>query len=261
MIKFNKNELFSLWIVNEPTIINFKCWDSWIKLGYHVNLYVDKPQNIPQKYHSQMNIKLVNTVFSDFEFNTTHLLQSTDVWRFKYLLKFGGTWLDSDMFLYKRLPHDDIIISSEHTLKSGAFKSKTHLKPNIGVLRFPPNNVFVKAVVAKIELNTVEDVKDSKNNTSKMLKYIKLMNSKKWCHYLDLVSEPHIYCPVPWAWAKELFWSKTVAVDKTKYGLNFNYKNDETIGVHLWENIAKQKQEKIKKDFDSVEDSFFGTLV
>jgi len=262
MIKFNKNELFSLWIVNEPTIINFKCWDSWIRLGYDVNLYVDKPQNIPIKYHSQMNIKLVDTVFSDFEFNPERLLQSTDVWRFKYLLKLGGTWLDSDMYLFKRLPHDDIIISSEHTLQSGAFKSKGHLKPNIGVLRFPPNNVFVKAVVEKIEINTIHDIEDSKNSTSKMLKYIKLMQSKKWNHYLKLVSDPDVFCPVPWTWAKELFWTQidSKVMSKTKYGLNFNYINDETIGVHLWENIAKQKQEKIKKDFDSVSNSFFNTL-
>ena len=239
MFNFNKNELFSLWIINEPTIINFKCWDSWIRLGYQVNLYVDKPQNIPAKYHSKMNIKLVNTVFNDFEFNTERLLH-----------------------LFKRLPHDDIIISSEHTLKSGAFKSKGDLKPNIGVLRFPPNNVFVKAVVEKIQLTTVHDINDNKNSTSKMLKYIKLMESKKWNHYLDLVSQPHIFCPIPWCWAKELFWTKTTAkaLDKQKYALNFSYKNDETIGVHLWENIAKQKQEKIKKDFDSVSDSFFGSL-
>ena len=262
MFNFNKNELFSLWIINEPTIINFKCWDSWIRLGYQVNLYVDKPQNIPQKYHSKMNIKLVNTVFNDFEFNTERLLQSTDVWRFKYILKYGGTWIDSDMYLFKRLPHDDIIISSEHTLKSGAFKSKGDLKPNIGVLRFPPNNVFVKAVVNCIELTTVHDINDKKNYTSKMLKYIKLIKSKKWNHYVDLVSEPHIFCPIPWLWAKELFWTKTTAkaLDKQKYALNFSYKNDETIGVHLWENIAKQKQETVKKDFDSVSDSFFGSL-
>jgi hypothetical protein len=170
-------------------------------------------------------------------------LLATDLWRFMMLKKFGGTWLDSDMFLLKRLPHDKIIISSEHTLQSGAFKSHSHLKPNIGVLRFPPNNPFVKAVVKKLTPTTKEDEKSAKtiNQTSKMLKFINMLKTKKWNFMNEFVAEPEVYCAVPWFFCKELFNSNIVEVVNDKYGVAFNNISDETIGIHLWENLAKNK--------------------
>jgi len=159
------------------------------------------------------------------------------------LEKYGGTWLDSDMFLVKRLPHDKIIISSEHSLQSGAFKSKSNLKPNIGVLRFPPNNPFVKAVVKKLMPTTKEDEKSAKsvNQTSKMLKFINMLKTKKWSHMNEYVAEPEVYCPVPWFFAKELFNTDLLEVVNDKYNVAFNNISDQTRAIHLWENIARNK--------------------
>ena len=246
-MKFELNQIFSLWVANPPTKLNYKCWNSWIEKGYHVLLYCDKPLQLPPKLASRIDIILLSTLppyFSSFftiegDFN----LQKTDLWRFMMLKQYGGTFLDSDMFLIKRLPHDKIIISSENSLQSGAFKSHSHLKPNIGVLRFPPNNPFVEAVVKKLMPNTKEDEKSAKsiNQTSKMLKFINMLKTKKWNHMNEYVAEPEVYCPIGWFFAKELFMTDILEVVNDKYGVAFNNINDETIAIHLWENLAKNK--------------------
>jgi hypothetical protein len=246
-MKFETNSLFSLWVANPPTNLNYRCWESWINQGYQVYLYCDKHLQLPPKLASKINIILLHTLppcFSSF-FNIEgdFCLQKTDLWRFMMLEKYGGTWLDSDMFLVKRLPHDKIIISSEHSLQSGAFKSKSNLKPNIGVLRFPPNNPFVKAVVKKLMPTTKEDEKSAKttNQTSKMLKFINMLKTKKWSHMNEFVAEPEVYCPIGWFFAKELFMTDILKEVNDKYGVAFNNISDETRAIHLWENLAHKK--------------------
>ena len=246
-MKFETNHVFSLWVKNEPTNLNYKCWQSWINQGYQVSLYGEKSLQLPPKLSSKIDIILLNTLppyFSSFfNIDGDFSLQKTDLWRFMMLEKYGGTWLDSDMFLVKRLPHDKIIISSEHSLQSGAFKSKSNLKPNIGVLRFPPNNPFVKAVVKKLMPTTKEDEDSAKsvNQTSKMLKFIKMLKTKKWEHMNQYVAQPEIYCPCPWFFCKELFMNDILEDVNNKYGVAFNNISDETRAIHLWENLAKNK--------------------
>jgi hypothetical protein len=244
---FELNHVFSLWTHNDPTYINYKCWESVVNLGYHLTLYVDKHIKLPPRLASKINIVLLSSLppsFSSFfNNNGDFCLQQTDIWRFMMLKHYGGTWIDSDLFLLKRLPHDKIIISSEHSLKSGAFKSKSHLKPNIGVLRFPPNNEFIKDVVNKLSIATKEDETSAKsiNQVSKMLKFIKMLKSKKWLHMNQYVAEPEVYCPIAWFFTKELFTKDINDVVNDKYGVPFNNINDNTIGIHLWQNLATKK--------------------
>ena len=247
-MKFELNQVFSLWVKNDPTNLNYKCWLSWINLGHQVVLYTDKHLVLPSKLASKIKIVLLSSLppcFSScFNNDGDFCLQKTDLWRFMMIEKYGGTWLDSDMFLLKRLPHNKIIISSEHTLQSGAFKNKnSHYKPNIGVLRFPPNNEFIKAVVKKLSPNTIEDDKSKNtiNQTSKMLKFIKMLRTKKWEHMNEFVVEPEVFCPIPWFFTKELFKNDINLEVNSKYNVDINNITDETIGIHLWENLAVKK--------------------
>ena len=50
------------------------------------------------------------------------------------------------MVLLKELPDDKIIISSEHTFQSGAYKSKESKICNIGVLRIPKGCSILKSI-------------------------------------------------------------------------------------------------------------------
>lgn len=243
-MKFTKNEVFTLWIRNTPTSLNYYCWSSWIKLGYSVRLYYDDARilaDIPLKLRQKLSLISLDTLPPSFAFIKENLLHYTDTWRFMMLNTFGGTWLDSDMFLLKRLPDDNIIISSERTLQAGGRKSKETFRPNIGVLRFPPYHPFTKAVVDKMMPDTKEDSNDSSNNTSKMLKFIKMLKTKKWSHLNEFVKPPEFFCNVDYPFAKELYTHDMAKPIKKKYGLDFNTDMTQPYAIHLWENMALNK--------------------
>ena len=221
MPSVNENEVFTIWVNGSPSNLVLNCWKSWVLLGYKVVIYV-------------------NDAFG------------------KIINKYGGTFLDSDMFLLKRLPNDKIIISSEHTLKSGAFKSKVDRKPNIGCLRFCPGHPFTKAVVEKMTPTTKEDLNDNINQTSKMLKFIKMLKTKKWSYLNEYVVEPQMFCPIPWCFAKELYMSDKFTDFKPKYGLEFNYTDDNTCGIHMWNNFKTNKFKIQEKDIHK--DSLYSLL-
>lgn len=260
-MKFDKNEIFSIWVLNPPTILNFHSWRSWIRLGYKVHLYGD-----PNELKKQLPLDILSKIFlhdlnsfSSFTFNKEKLLQSIDLWRFIFLKERGGTWLDSDMVLVKRLPQSDIIISSEHTLQAGGRKSKETYRPNIGCLRFPPNHPFINAVVDRLKVNDHQDANPNVHQTSKMMKFIKIIKLKKWSHIYDKVVAPEVFCPIPYSFAKEIatnHWQNA----NIKYGLKFNYSNQNTVGFHLWENFLLRKH-KINLEEDIHENSIFNRLM
>ena len=281
---FNKNKIFTIWIKNKPTILNYICWNSIIKLGYHLTIYYDTLEifdEMPPKLKSQIQLSSLSLLPSFYNIDTDNLLQKIDVLRFILLKKNGGTWIDSDMFLLKRLPHDDIIISSERTLQSGGRKSKELYRANIGVLRFPPNNKFIEAVIEKLFKKTKSDLTDTTNSVSKMMKFIKLLKLKKWEHMSQYIAPPHHYCPIDFVFAKEIY--KTNFLEKSlnknhdenedkeilglkpfskkgfdeeilgskpfskkglgllKYGLKYNDDFSDSYAIHLWENLALNK--------------------
>lgn len=264
---FHKNKIFSLWIKNPAKTLNYQVWWSWVRLGYKVTIYSDRDlkKELPLKLAQQIEVKPVSSSLLNsapsFVINQENLLQFTDLWRFKYLELFGGTWVDSDLLLKKRIPPDDIVISSEHTLQRGGRKSKENYRPNIGVLRFPPNNKFVSHIVSVLTPTTKEDENPNVNSTSKMMKFIKEIKKKKWAHVYAKVVPPEVYCPVPYPYAKELFTVNEVDLfGKEKYGLRADYTDEKTIGYHLWENLAFRKH-KVDLDADVHENSIYNNLL
>ena len=240
------NDVFTVWVKTTPTDLILSCWNSWIENGYNVTIYVDDAYGtdwkLSGKLHAKIQVKHLRSLgFVSFDYTEGKLLHLIDLWRFIILKKLGGTWLDSDVYLIARIPHNPIIISSEHSLKAGAFKSKLSKKPNIGCLRFPPNHPFVNAVVEKITPTTKEDTEDGINQTSKMLKFIKLLKTKKWSKINKYVVDPQMFCPIPWCFAKEIYMSDKSNSFKTKYGLEFDYTDETTAGIHLWNNLATNK--------------------
>ena len=242
-MKLSKNEIFTLWIKNSPTDLNFLCWNSWIRLGYKVYIYYDDYDNlnkIPLKLKQKLFLVSLNTLPPSFTFIKENLLHYTDCWRFMMLKHFGGLWMDSDMYLLKRLPEDKIIISSERTLQTGGRKSKDLYRPNIGVLRFPPNHPFLLAVLEKIMPDTKEDSNDSSNNTSKMMKFIKLLKTKKWSYINEFVKPPEAFCNIDYPFAKEIYTHDMAKPIKNKYGLEFNTDTTDCYAIHLWQQFTKK---------------------
>ena len=253
LIKTPKRDIIkSLWIGSYLNNISELCIMSWLRLNYKVELYIDT-LNLPKymdryRKSGQLIFKSIKEIMPYDK--SQEILPYSDLFRYKMIFQTGGTWIDADMFLLKRLPKDDIIISSEHTFIKGAFKSKLTFVPNIGVLRFPKGNQFLENLIFKIE------------NSFKKAEYLDNMivfRKKLKNHpYFDLVSPPNMYCPCPWWQTKEMYYSDHYTI---KYGVK-NMTNKEMLNsatsIHLWNNITHTKH---NIDFNKINpDSLYARL-
>ena len=238
-IQLNKNPkrdiIKSLWIGSHLNDLSELSVMSWLRLDYCVELYIDT-LNLPKymerfRKSGQLVFKSIKEIMP-YDFGA-EILPYSDLFRYKLLYKTGGTWADCDMVLLKRLPKDDIIISSEHTFQSGTFKSKLTYVPNIGVLRFPKGDQLLENLIFKIEhCFKPAEFCDNMNIFRKMLKSHE---------YFDYVSTPQMYCPLPWWNCKEMYYEDHY---KIKYSVK-NQTNDEMINkataLHCWNNITTNK--------------------
>tara|TARA_R110001606_G_scaffold59566_1_gene141373 strand:- start:4932 stop:5738 length:807 start_codon:yes stop_codon:yes gene_type:complete len=252
----DKNQIFTLWI-GKPNKLLDLCVHSWVALKYKVNLYCDfdNREALKEAFADCMDsVFFHHHSIVPLETDVKSVQAQSDIWRFCFLYKFGGTWLDGDMFLFKRLPEDDIIISSEHTPQKGAYKTKGRtMVPNIGVLRLPKDSELMRITLdQKISWT-------SKSRVNKfMLKYQKLLRKNE--DYMKFVAEPNVYCPVSWANSKQLYYLDEIP--SGKYGIDQMSINDiinNSIGVHLWNNFTYNKH---KIDFNKVHQlSLFSKLL
>lgn len=227
-----------LWICRDGVLpkINEQCIISIQQQGYLVLLWTTKSHHklFPASITNNKNIifKDVNEIL---KYNkNVDMLRWSDLFRYKLLYKYGGIWLDSDLFLLKRLPEQNIIVSSESTMKTGAFKSKLSYTASIQVLKFNiSNHVILKEVIDKIENNKKSNGKITENQT-----IFKTILKK---YYTD-ISMPILYCPIPYWNAEEIY--KNVSKFSVKYGVEPFTKQfilDNSIGIHLWGNLTRTK--------------------
>ena len=154
----------------------------------------------------------------------------------------GGTWLDADMFLLRRLPNDETIISSEHTQQRGAYKSKLSYVPNIGVLRFKKEDPLLAKIVFRIEKRLAKSMIPKFCDNMKLFREV----VKKHNEVADIkypISSVYDYCAVDWWNVKELYYDVSY---KNKWGVE-PYLNSDILegstGVHLWNNFTYNKHQ------------------
>lgn len=221
----------TLWIgdtLNELCELAIK---SWLANGYHITLYSDTWSEDDLLQNKRIEQRDAIDIM-DFD-EISDILPFSDLWRFKLLYKKGGIWLDADMILLDQIPNDKILISSEYTMASGAYKSQLPYICNIGVLRFPRHDKILKRIIDKIESN---------NKTAEFCDNMKIFRKiiKNTTHS-KFVKDPHMFCGVNWWNVKEMYYD-------TKYTIKFAVKplsNDvilqNSIGIHLWNNFTYNK--------------------
>ena len=210
---------------------------SWLRLDYDVELYIDT-LNLPKymdKYRQsgQLIFKSAKTIMPYEE--GKEILPFSDLFRYKLLHREGGIWLDADMVLLKRLPPDEIIISSEHTFVKGAFKSTLPFVCNIGVLKFKKGDQFLENLIFKIE-----NSKKVAEFCDNMIVFRKMIKNHE---YFEYISKPEDYCPLPWWQCKEMYMGDTY---KEKYGVvtpSNDEMIDDAIGIHMWNNFTHNKHD------------------
>lgn len=210
------------WEKINPTFV--KCVESWINVGYKVNLLCNK--EVYEYYRSNHNVTCVMTP-------VTH----PDLMRFKALAEFPmRTFIDCDLFLLRKLPNKKIMFSSEQSKRIGALvpKNKDYNKVNIGVLRYY-NKEFWEMVYNKC----------LKSKTTKNSRYMDIFVKLHIKEKLD--KEPFkSVCPLSWANIKEA----SSGIDlNSKYGqviytLDDIEKDKDIYGIHLWNSMMKYKIEK-----------------
>jgi len=227
------DKLTCLWIEGDLPELQLFCLKSWLKLGYYVNLHSYTPEKITYK-HPKLNIVKEETE----RFGQQHgNLPESDFWRFNYLYNNGGTWIDMDMFMLKKLPNDPIIISSEHCRRYGVFaRPDTDRTADIGIMRFDK--------LDPILLETMNKIKRS-HAIVKPISYMKIFQKlvEDSSHYSKFIASPNYYCPISWAFAKDIYYKSDTGGDK--FGIdqhNLSTIKEEAFTIHLWNNIRGKKE-------------------
>ncbi len=238
--------LTTLWIGKELNELVKLSINSWLSHGYNVRLYIGggiNRDNLPKEWFERVELRYATDIM-EFE-DINDMLPFSDIWRFNLLIKNPSTtWIDADMVLLDRLPNEDIIISSEHTFKSGAYKSKSDNKPNIGVLRFGKDNDILKDI-----LKSCKNYSDYKF-TDIMKKFQDKLKSTKYKYLNKYIVNQNVFCPIPWWCASESYYSNKFS---KKYAVDVFSVNDvitRCTGVHLWNNFTYNKH---NIDFDLID--------
>ena len=232
------NILSTLWIQEDLDDLTPVCIVSWLNLGYVVHLYSYKSKELENNTAIKQNL-----VFKDANEilprdNNLQYAPQADLFRYTLALKYKNEkkhfiWIDSDMFLLRRFPNDIDIISSEHTKKTGAFKSIKDYVANIGLLQFTTksNSINWSKIIEKC-LKSKTPQNSNRNN------YMKIF--QKEVKDLDIIVEPNAFCPVSWANFKELYQGMSC---RGKFGMkvieNFYelLNRPSVFGIHLWRNL------------------------
>ena len=246
------NIVFTLWVdgfLDEFTKLSIR---SWLKLGYEVDLYMySEPEALDISEFDDLDVNFLDANDYVEKPPLTNYAEIADYFRFNLLLKEGGTWLDSDLVLLKRLPEDEIIISSEHARQCNCYSPKDRdWTANIGVLRFPAYSLIILNTVTRINTAINRGLK-SNSNRNNLMKIFQTVIHK---NYRELVSMPNLYCPISWAYVKELY-SEPDINNVGKYGINqkdMTWIMENSIGIHLWRNLAISKGYFVDKKIDSV---------
>lgn len=257
-IKFKRKiiqpEVNTLWIGNKLNPLSRLAIKSWIDNGYKVNLYLYEDLDLePIVSNANVVIRDANEIIElKGTQGTLDILPFSDVWRYKLLYEKGGTWVDADMIILEHIPAgEEIIISSEATLQSGAYKSKRFSCANIGVLRFERGDELLEEVIKRVE---------NKKQRSVRTDNMKVFQRTICDSYIydQFVLDPLIFCPLHWWNAKEAFYTTEY---KTKYSVE-QPSNEQMLRnsycIHLWNSIVIQKH---KIDFDNIKDKSLFSLL
>ena len=252
-----------LWVGPQLSPLEQKSIQSFLNLGYQYDLYVYDPvENVPKKTH----IKDANTIVPrDKLFKLMDsFLPFSDYWRYQFLYKKGGIWVDLDMIAVKPFPFDkyEYVFSSEATVQSGTYKMKEKAVTNIGVLKAPKKSPFYKELLESCEKKLAKGPLKKKTELMKDLRsLVKEYNFEKY------VQPPEVFCPVHWWHTKEMFYPNSSKTDKKLmfprkwavpgYSKKDILDNPNVYMIHFWRSIAKNRHHIDFDADDFPEDSLF----
>lgn len=235
----DKNEIFTLWIPdnddNNLSQLAHLSLKSFLLCDYDVILYTyDHIGNVP----NGVCIRDANEILDKskiFRYKGGFKTYSgfANLFRYKRLYEYGGTWLDLDLLLIKRLSDEDIIIGSQT-------QEDIYSNPNNAMLRFPPKDPLIKTILDYSEKRG-SDINHAETGTL-LLKKLLASEFPEYNQYLKHFNYSNI---VNWNDVGDYLESPEIFLNC----LN----TDEIYGFHLFNTF-------FKKFVEFPKDSFFTTL-
>jgi len=232
--RFNpKQEIIASFWEGDITEKEIKCIQSWVKMGYKFQLY--SYNELHNELDGVVWINADNIVEKSWMDKFPTICSFSDYFRYKLIFNDNVVWVDCDLFCLNPLPQRKYIISSEHMKRTGAFSSNKYYKANIGCLKIPPRDLMIESIIEYVE-NNIDKIKENNDCMNIFEKYVEIFN------YYEYVSLPMDFCPVSWAYAKELYdgtyESCAIKYEIEKPSIDEIKKN--SCAIHLWNNINKK---------------------
>lgn len=232
-----------LWVGEKLTLMEYSSIKSYMDLGYEYHLHTyNKIKNVPEG----CIIKDANkTILEADLFNEKNsILPFSDLWRFMYIYKNGGIWVDLDMIALKRfddLLTNDLIFSSQRAMLSGAFKSSQEVEPALSFI-YAKNKENIHLLNL---FNLLYKKKGKMRNCAEGMRVIK--------HYIRKhndnirILHPADMTNIDWWHSRELFMDLDF---KKKWGVEPNIPLIQGYAVHLWRNKFRELQKTKNLEFD-----------
>jgi len=240
---------------------------SYVNQGYTVELYTYNPitefkRHVPQLALQQGKIKVhdARTVLPEsalFEYagratigkrdDAYKYLPFSDLFRFTMLHKFGGAWIDLDVFLIKPIPsailHRPYVFSSERTIQKGAYKKADPEIVDMGFIKVPgPASPLTQWILDHIPKAGLLELKTPFDYMNVYRRGIAALNLEKY------VLPAEAFLPLNWWDVKEAFAAGAGDPDvcyPAKYGTApfcvAMLKDSSVYGVHWFRAILRKK--------------------
>ena len=246
------NIIFTFWnegFLDEFTKLSVR---SWLKLGYEVEIYMySEPEYVDVSEFDDDEVTFLDAADIIPKPPLQSPAEISDYFRFNYLFSEGGTWVDSDLILLRRISENELIISSEHARQCNCYSPKDRdWTANIGVLRFPKYSLLLLNTITKMNSAINRGLKTNSNRNNLMKIFQRIVHND----FRELVSPPNDFCPISWSYAKEIYMENDI-ICKGKFGIkqkNMQWILENAYGIHLWRNLAITKGYFNNKRDDSV---------
>lgn len=208
-----KNEVFSLWIGPNLSILEQTCINSFLEKGTAFILYIyNNLENVPQG----TIIKDANTVVPFLEYkqydNPSYF---SNLFRYTLLYELGGIWVDMDLICIH-----SIDLSNEYIFSSELKNDEQHT--NAGIIGCPPKTRLMYD--CKQEVQTIVHSKQRIKHGQLGPKVLKKYVSK---HNLDhYVLPPYVFCYYGFREVSQIF-----------NIINNTMELNDASCIHLWNNV------------------------
>ena len=254
--------LQTFWTGNPLSRLERAALQSYVNVGYTVHVYTYNPMDeFMKNVHHSPHIKVhdARTILPEsklFQYagradvgkrmNAYSYLPFSDLFRFTMLHKYGGAWVDLDIFMVKPVPAHILerpyVFSSERTIQKGAYKMKFPEIVDMGFIKVPgPRDPLMTWILAHVphDLLTLKTPFDYMNLYRKGIATLALER---------YVLPANAFLPLNWWDVKDSFAAgagQAGTCYKGKYGVEpfcvDHLRKSDVYGVHWFRAILRKK--------------------